>query len=337
MASTGELVGDSLGKRVAAEEGDGTTRSDDAVLGLLWWLCVCVLSESAAGFEGAGGPDPWPLGIELPIASYRCTMLDIELRRVPLRERGVSGGESACCANDAAASLDEGIPISAGVDLDAETGAMNIDAGRDRPVGVGGSGVAAGGIGSRRDPPVGCWAEEACFACLLGDAGGPMGCGDDDRGLFASGGGFIVDAGTMTELRLPGAVAEARSVGLLLFSTPPPHKSTRSWTELCRPLLRVLRLRWPSAGGTMAEPLKCIPPFEATFSSSFVFSPIPPCGTYPFTSSGSSSPLDDIEPCFDGDCVRLPLRLGEDTGLQLSVSPLGDGVVLCLAPVPEGI
>ena len=71
LVSTGELVGDSFGKRVAADEGDGTARSDDAVLGLLWCVCVCacVLSESAAGFVGAGGPGPWPLGLVPPIAS----------------------------------------------------------------------------------------------------------------------------------------------------------------------------------------------------------------------------------------------------------------------------
>lgn len=53
LVSTGEVVGESFGKRVAAADGEG--KSNDAVLLVL----VCVLSESAAGF--VGGPGPWPL------------------------------------------------------------------------------------------------------------------------------------------------------------------------------------------------------------------------------------------------------------------------------------
>ena len=65
-----------------------------------------------------------------------------------------------------------------------------------------------------------------------------MGCGEAALGLFANGGGFIVAAGIITELLLLGA----GSVGLFApLSNPPPQRSTRSCTELWRPLLLVRR------------------------------------------------------------------------------------------------
>ena len=221
-----------------------------------------------------------------------------------------------------------------GIDLDAVTGEMNMDCGRERPVdgSVAAEVVAGGGIGPRREP---AW-EDGCFVCLVGEGSGLSegidgsgvlpGCGDDDRGLFVTGGGFIVapDAGKITELLLLGAVAV---VGLFAFSRPPPHKSTRSCTELCLPLLLVRRLRCPSP-----VPLSGTSPFAATFPSSFVFSTTPPLGIYPLGSSGPASLTDDAEPCLDRDP-----RLGDGAGLQPPVRPLGDGVDACLAPVPEGI
>lgn len=176
-------------------------------------------------------------------------MSEIELRRACCGLRGAPGGDSAACwAKAAAAAVDEGTSISA--DLDAEMGDMSIDCGRERPIGgseaVGE--VAGGGIGRRREP--GC--EDGCFVCLLGEGRGRSkgiegseavtSCGEDERDLFVTGGGFIVDpeVDKIIELLLFGAVAV---VGLLAFSRPPPHKSTSSCTELCLPLLFVLRLR----------------------------------------------------------------------------------------------
>lgn len=124
---TGELVGDSFGKRVAAADGEAAVKSNDEVLGVL--LCIF----SAAGFVGGPGPGPWPLGGRVvPMASYRWTISEIELLRVERRERGVSGG--AWSARAAAASDEDAMPKSVGMVLDAETGAMNIEAGRERPV-----------------------------------------------------------------------------------------------------------------------------------------------------------------------------------------------------------
>lgn len=79
----------------------------------------------------------------------------------------------------------------------------------------------------------------------------------------------------------------------------------------------------------MPVPLTCEPPLSATFA----FSPTPPFGIYPLASSGPSSLPEDMEPCFDFD------RFGDGAGLQLSVNPPGDGVLLwrVAAPVPEGI
>ena len=67
----------------------------------------------------------------MPMASYRWTISEIELLRVERRER-VSGG--AWSARAAAASDEDAMPKSVGMVLDAETGAMNIEAGRERPV-----------------------------------------------------------------------------------------------------------------------------------------------------------------------------------------------------------
>lgn len=55
-------MGDSLGKRVAAAEGEKV--SEDAALLVLG----CVLSESAAGFAGGPGPGPFG-GFSPPITS----------------------------------------------------------------------------------------------------------------------------------------------------------------------------------------------------------------------------------------------------------------------------
>ena len=52
FVNTGEVVGDSFGKRVAAAEGENV--SLEAALLVLW----CVLSERAAGFVGGPGPGP---------------------------------------------------------------------------------------------------------------------------------------------------------------------------------------------------------------------------------------------------------------------------------------
>ena len=159
-------------------------------------------------------------------------MSDIELRRVE-RERAVSGGASACCASIAAASVEDATPISAALDLEIETGAMNIDAGRERPaegseeVGE----IAAEAMGRRREP------DRTKSDPLVGDDG-LTGCGEDDLGWFVNGGGLMVVAGTMTELRLLGA-------GIVGPFALPPHRSTRSCTELCRPLLLGLRLLCP--------------------------------------------------------------------------------------------
>ena len=163
------------------------------------------------------------------MASYFCTMSDIELRLAERRDRGVSGGDNACWASAAAASDEEATPPSAALDLDAETGTMNIDAGRERPV------ANSGDVGEVAEEPPGRVEGEGAGFVLLGDDG-RIGCGEDDLGLVVSGGGFIVVAGTMTELLLVGAVG---SVGLFAL---PPHRSTMSCTELCR-LLLFVRLR----------------------------------------------------------------------------------------------
>lgn len=63
FASTGDVVGDSLGKRVAAADGEKV--SADAALLVLW----CVLSCSATGLAGGPGPGPLVGGFRLPIAS----------------------------------------------------------------------------------------------------------------------------------------------------------------------------------------------------------------------------------------------------------------------------
>lgn len=163
LLSTGDVAGERFGKRVAAAEGDMSDVVDmDAALLVPWW----VLSVSPAGFAGAGGTAAWVFGFA-PIASYRSTMSEIELRRAVRRERGVSGGESACCANEAAASDEDA--NSPGVDLDAVTGEMNIDAGRERPVAVeeelSTDGEGEGGTGRRRLETL----LDGCLACFVGD------------------------------------------------------------------------------------------------------------------------------------------------------------------------
>lgn len=76
-------------------------------------------------------------------------MSDIELRLVPLRDRGVSGGESACCATEA--SDEDATPSDPALDFD--TGAMNIEEGRERPLpdSTLGAGAVEGGTGKRRE------------------------------------------------------------------------------------------------------------------------------------------------------------------------------------------
>ena len=61
---TGDAVGESFGKRVAAAEGDMSDAVDvDAVFG---W---CVLSAIPAGFAGAPGAGPFAFALPMPIAS----------------------------------------------------------------------------------------------------------------------------------------------------------------------------------------------------------------------------------------------------------------------------
>jgi len=72
---TGDDEGESFGNRTAAAEGDGT----DMPLSPLTGFTLTFNPVDAGAM--AGWATPWPFAPP-PIASYRCTISEIELRRV---------------------------------------------------------------------------------------------------------------------------------------------------------------------------------------------------------------------------------------------------------------
>jgi hypothetical protein len=252
-----------------------------------------VVTFNAVGFEITGGPDPNPGALVFPpIASYRWTISDIEVRRVFARGFGSSGGDKPPESSAEERSADGGAETSL---LDFE-GKTNMDWGRERP--------DTGDLGPPDDGCLRCWLEPVVGRRLLR----PESRGEDsaDWGDADLGFDFVEDNGKIADRRfwpfivasaLWEAVAETAlarigsrsfSLGPATAPTPPPHKSTKSWTELCLPFLLVLLV--------------------SSFSLAVA-------GVYPLASSGPSSALDGDSTSF---CfAEIPVFMA--IGLQLSV------------------
>jgi len=120
---------------------------------------------------------------------------------------------------------------------------MNIEAGRVRPPpeedGIGVGRGRAPGIGCPEGSLRFCWLEGGlvCAVRLVdrGAPGAPVAGGEVDRWLVKTA-GFNEGVGIITEDRLIG---DFGPIGAFSFSVLPLHKSTRSCTELCLPLLLV--------------------------------------------------------------------------------------------------